>query len=522
VIREDIKKIYCLVRASSPANARLRVTRSLRERSVYNHIPLNARKKIDTLPSNFGEASLGLSPETYSQIASNITGLVHCAWSVNFNLGLGSFEADCIAGTHNLLTLCLKAQRPEPATFNFCSSVSTVARTKGGFVPESLPESLEYAQEMGYAQSKLVTEHICIKAAKLYGIKTHVLRIGQVIADTIHGIWNATEAIPLIMQAALTIGAVPALDDSPLWLPVDIVASTVSEISLGSAGAGVMNIVNHQSFHWTRELLPALHRAGLDFKELSPREWIDALRKSNPDPVANPPIKLVEFFASKYDNDLPRTGVTYETSYARSLSPSLAAAPVLDQSLVDKFVSHFLATSWATGEALLPKKRLIVISGPPGAGTSSIAKGISQAYDIVWIDGDHLHPKRSIQMTANSTPDEELRLLLEAIDAAVVLELRKDEVKDIIVTYPELQRSHRDELRKNREVQTVFFVLQGSPGISGQRIGEPGSVFKDAKTAETKLDSELPGVDETDVIPLDATGDQDEVLVEVLDVLKGT
>jgi thioester reductase-like protein len=355
VVREDVTKVYCLVRASSQSNAHLRLLRSMRERCVYYNLPLNARKKIVALPSDLGMSSLGLNPEMYNEIASNITGLIHCAWSVNFNLGLGSFEADCIAGAHNLMALCLKAERPEPATFNFCSSVSAVARTKGGFVPEALPESLDYAQEMGYAQSKLVTEHICVAAAEKYGIKSRVLRIGQVIADTVHGIWNATEAIPLMMQAALTIGAVPKLDESPLWLPVDTVASSVTDISLGTSGAGVMNIVNHQAFHWTRDLLPALRQAGLDFEELGQREWIDALRKSNPDPVANPPIKLVEFFAGKYDNDLPRTGMTYDTSYARFLSPSLAAAPVLDQRMVDKFVAHFLVTSWATPQPSLPE-----------------------------------------------------------------------------------------------------------------------------------------------------------------------
>jgi thioester reductase-like protein len=354
----------------------------MRERSVYHCLTLDARRKIAAFPSNFGDASLGLSPETYAEIASNITGLVHCAWSVNFNLSLGSFEADCIAGANNLLTLCLKAQRPEPATFNFCSSVSAVARTTGGFVPEALPESLEYAQGMGYAQSKLVTEHICVEAAKSYRIKTRVLRVGQVIADTVHGIWNATEAIPLMMQAALTVGSVPKLDESPLWLPVDVVASTISDISLGSAGAGVMNIINHQSFHWTRDLLPALHNAGLSFKELSQKEWISALRASNPDPVTNPPIKLLEFFVSKYDNDLPRTGLTYDTSYAQFLSPSLASAPVLSQSLVSKFVSHFLATSWATPSASLAEKRIIVISGPCGSGKSTLATGVSKALNI--------------------------------------------------------------------------------------------------------------------------------------------
>ena len=101
VIREDVKKVYCLVRASSQSNAHLRLLRSMRERCVYHNLPLNSRKKIVALPADFSKASLGLSPEMYNEIASNITGLIHCAWSVNFNLALGSFEADCIAGAHN-------------------------------------------------------------------------------------------------------------------------------------------------------------------------------------------------------------------------------------------------------------------------------------------------------------------------------------------------------------------------------------------------------------------------------------
>ncbi|KAH8749652.1 male sterility protein-domain-containing protein [Hyaloscypha finlandica] len=494
----------------------------MRERSVYHCLTLDARRKIVALPSNFGDASLGLSPEMYAEIASNITGLVHCAWSVNFNLSLGSFEADCIAGANNLLTLCLKAQRPEPATFNFCSSVSAVARTKGGFVPEALPESLEYAQEMGYAQSKLVTEHICVEAAKSCRIKTRVLRVGQVIADTVHGIWNATEAIPLMMQAALTVGAVPKLDESPLWLPVDVVASTISDISLGSAGAGVMNIVNHQSFHWTRDLLPALHNAGLSFKELSQKEWISALRASNPDPVANPPIKLLEFFASKYDNDLPRTGLTYDTSYAQFLSPSLASAPVLNQSLVSKFVSHFLATSWATPSAPLAKKRIIVISGPCGSGKSTLATGVSEALNIPWIEGDSLHSASSIQKMAAGIPltDQDRWLWLEAIQATALLKLRETEVESVVVTCSALKRSYRDELRKRRVMGAVFFMLESEARVLRERLGAREGHYMGTEMVESQLEAfEGPGVEEGDVVPIDAAGERGAVLEEVLGIL---
>ena len=97
IVQYRVKKVYCPVRASS-FNARMRVIRSLRERSLYHNLPLAARRKIVALPSKFGNAQLGLDKETYLQISSEITSLIHCAWSVNFNLGLGSFEADCIAG----------------------------------------------------------------------------------------------------------------------------------------------------------------------------------------------------------------------------------------------------------------------------------------------------------------------------------------------------------------------------------------------------------------------------------------
>lgn len=103
ISRDDVQKVYCLVRASSCSNASMRVKRSLRERSLLHNIPLEARQKIVALPADFKRKDLGLLPQIYDQISIEITGLIHCAWSVNFNLGLDSFEADCIAGKYHPL-----------------------------------------------------------------------------------------------------------------------------------------------------------------------------------------------------------------------------------------------------------------------------------------------------------------------------------------------------------------------------------------------------------------------------------
>jgi carbohydrate kinase (thermoresistant glucokinase family) len=378
---------------------------------------------------------------------------------------------------------------------------------------------------MGYAQSKLVTEHICANVARSNGIRTRVLRVGQVIADTVHGIWNATEAIPLIMQSGLTTGTIPRLDENPLWLPVDIVASAISEISLSTAGPAVLNIVNHSSFHWTRDLLPALHKAGLEFSESSQKEWVQLLRESNPDPRANPPIKLVNFFASKYDNDLSRIRLTYDTSYSQFLSTSLRSAPLLDQKLVDKFVQHFTSTSWAESSSpstSVAKKDLIVVAGPCGSGKTTIASGLSTKRNIPWIEGDKLHSQASLAKMSRGVAlsDSDRWVWLETLKATALIQMIHEKTEAVIITCSALKKSYRDELRQSRALRVTFLMLQGTEEVVKGRMSNRNGHYMGVEMVDSQFqDLEDPTIEETDVIPIDGTRGKDEVLEEVLSVL---
>ena len=345
--RKDVVQIYCLIRATSKESAMHRLEQSLKERELV--VEPADWSKIIAMPSDFRKDHLGLSDVDYDKVISSLTGVIHNAWSVNFNLSLESFERDCIAGAKQLIDICLKTKRPQPASFNFCSSVSAVAATPGTFVPEALPESLSFAQNMGYAQSKLVTEHISMAAASQAGLPARVLRTGQIIGDTQHGIWNATEAIPMIFQTGKTIGALPKLDERPSWLPVDVVAGAINDISLSSkVQSGVMHVVNHKTFHWANDLLPLLHRTYLgDFEELAPREWVAKLRSSSRDPVANPPIKLLEFFAGKYDKEGSWPTKTYQSEKAQSYSDTLSRTSVLDGQSIDRSIRYFMRNAWS-------------------------------------------------------------------------------------------------------------------------------------------------------------------------------
>jgi thioester reductase-like protein len=265
--------------------------------------------------------------------------VIHNAWSVNFNMGVTSFENQ-IQGERNLLDFSFKAN----ARFFFVSSVSAAVRS-GGVVTESHLQHLTDAQQMGYARSKLVAERLCQQAERA-GLDARVLRVGQIVGDTRLGQWNATEAIPLMIRSALSIGALPALDDTLTWLPIDVVAKAMVEVCHSPKRHDVYHVVNPRSFNWTRDLLPMLRGAGLRFETVSAQEWLKKLTSSNPDPAVNPTIKLLDFFTTKYAT--PKTGpaVFYETRTTEAVSEALRNVGAPDAALIGKMVEYWTSEAW--------------------------------------------------------------------------------------------------------------------------------------------------------------------------------
>ncbi|KAH0125225.1 acetyl-CoA synthetase-like protein, partial [Aureobasidium melanogenum] len=160
-------------------------------------------------------------------------------------------------------------------------------------------------------------------------------------------------------QTATTIKALPTHNEELSWLPVDLAASIVVELS-GIAqpitetrlqdNDLVYNVQNPKVYHWTLDILPALRRAGLRFDEVSPKGWVQRLRAGDQNPESNPPVKLTEFFAERYGNDVEnapmKSAGRYDTIQTCKDSATMTAIPdLIESDLVAKFVRAW-AKEW--------------------------------------------------------------------------------------------------------------------------------------------------------------------------------
>ncbi|OOQ90614.1 NRPS-like enzyme [Penicillium brasilianum] len=369
---DSISSIYCLTRQSPPLES---VLRSLVSRNLFI-TPIQA-SKIIALVSTIDEPNLGLDENTLECMQDTVTQIIHAAWPVNFNLPLTQFTPH-IQGVHNLLQFSLSVHRPEPAVMLFCSSVSTALASHSTTISEE-PMTLSNAY-MGYGRSKLVGEHI-VSGARRTGARCYSLRIGQVSGHSKRGLWNDSEALPLIIRSALSLKALPDLNLMCSWLPVDKLAATIVEIGRAclssppspmaagqeqKQGEGVMdsntsadarliddsiyNVCNSREFSWSA-LLASLSKSGFQFETVSFEKWINKLRESEArgEEHVNPAVKLIGHYEAMYGKESLLSSKKFHTDRTERHSETLrdGRLDIIEDGILSCYARDWL-TRWMT------------------------------------------------------------------------------------------------------------------------------------------------------------------------------
>ncbi|KAI1298678.1 hypothetical protein F5Y03DRAFT_409122 [Xylaria venustula] len=356
-----ITKVYCLLRGQSRFAAKERVFKALVKRQLRTEKEMKLSEtyenKIFYLPCNLAAPSLDLSEEDRSLLIREATHIIHSAWTVNFNLGLKSFEGQ-IASTRDLIEM----SRASGAEFFFISSTAAVSNTGSAVVPEKVSSEPRDASALGYSRSKWTAEQICAsaytQAAREGSTGSHgkpevsILRVGQLCGNKF-GVWNTNEAYPLLLSTAKITSRLPDLpSESVDWLPVDIAAMAVIEIALPHDNENsprsmdypdipVYHVLNpHRSPSW-RQMLDWLSKepGSTPFEIVPASAWMESLEATmTADQEWKHPCQaLVGLWKQRYiDPYLSPKPLVFDVSSTQHTSQSIRNASSLSRQRVIK------------------------------------------------------------------------------------------------------------------------------------------------------------------------------------------
>jgi thioester reductase-like protein len=333
LVNPKVERVICLNRS-----------KDAQQRQIENHLSRGLPTVFDPARVEFWQCDLsapafGLKAEDYTHLTSNVTHVLHNAWSVDFNKHLSSFEPN-IRGVRRLVELACNSTYD--ATIFFVSSMSVVANwgTVAGAlakVPETIIEDWRVAK-MGYGQSKLVSERLLAEATEVSGIATAICRVGQVAGPVLHGMngeWNKQEWLPSLIasskflrQIPKTLGPVENVD----WVPVDWLAQIIVELlpllsysridssKKSKNTTAVYHLVNPTSVPWASLLPTVTQHLGPGVATVDFVEWVNKLKESSTKGGSqeNPAAKLMPFFDNLQDK-----AIRFPKSHAATLDTKL-------------------------------------------------------------------------------------------------------------------------------------------------------------------------------------------------------
>ncbi|KAG6856431.1 putative NRPS-like protein biosynthetic cluster [Tephrocybe sp. NHM501043] len=355
----EVSKVICLNRRHSGATTpRQRQMDLMAKRGAY--MSSYAWDKVVLHGAELSRSDFGLGENEFSELLGT-THIIHNAWPVNFNRSLSSFEPH-VRGLSNLVRLAvLSAGRRNtgsaPTRILFASSIAVAGRfpslhPHGPFeVPETVLEAVNSAG-FGYPDAKWVCERLLLCASELFGdassieeplIQGSSVRIGQMTGPEGSGAWNESEHFPIIVRTSQQLGALPALEGSLSWIPVNRAGSILTELLFSRGFKPFYHMENPSRQSWNGiisnlSIILGGPHGPLPLIPLS--EWLGCVRDLGDDPARNAAYKILPFLERDFQT-MSNGTVILRTATARLDSLTMVKSTALDRQHLDEYVSYW-------------------------------------------------------------------------------------------------------------------------------------------------------------------------------------
>jgi fatty acid CoA ligase FadD9 len=256
-------KVICLIRAKDDASAKKRLYHAFTgdDPEFQAEFTKLADKHLTVIAGDVAAENLGLSGESYENLAAEVDRISHVAALVNHRFGYEHLFGPNVVGTSELISLAL-TKKLKSIDFVSTEAVQMCLDTRQGNNEQapllrSIPLSDAYAS--GYAASKWASEHLLNTANSLYELPINIFRGDMMLAhQTYRGEINSSDMFTRILYSVIITGIAPysfyklGTDGSRQQAhydgtPVNVVAEIVTAKSQQFDGCHVYNITNFHS-----------------------------------------------------------------------------------------------------------------------------------------------------------------------------------------------------------------------------------------------------------------------------------
>lgn len=307
-------RIYCLVRAASPADGFARLSARLASFAL----PLPDRNRLRAVVGDLQEQRFGMSETAFAALAGTVDAVVHCGAWVNFARPYDVLKRANVGGTEEVLRL---ASTGKPKSVHH---VSTIYVAMGAIVEgvarfdedDSLPPPVGH--DTGYTESKWVAERICEIAVER-GISVTIHRPGNILPHSTTGRANSEDYYTKLIQGCVRLGSAPRRD---FRLPVatvdDVARAIVAALTIDEKIGRRHHVIQPEPSAWDI-WFDQLRRFGYDVPSIPWDKWrtrLEARLAAGDDSVLAP---LADLLGNVPENrKMPVFGVANSSALRRA------------------------------------------------------------------------------------------------------------------------------------------------------------------------------------------------------------
>ena len=350
LLKQTQADIYCLVRTANDESSKMRIQKNLEFYDLWHE---DFSNRIIPVLGDVSQPQLGLNPEQYQRMASQIDTIYHSAALLNYVYPYERFKPINVLGTQEVLRL---ASQIKVKPVHYISSVAVFESS--AYYQKVVTESdrLPHSEGMylGYSQSKWVAEKL-VMMARDRGLPVCIYRPPFISGHSQTGVWNTDDIICRIIKGCIQMGSIADLDSLLDLSPVDYVSRAIVYLSRQKDSIGkAFHLNNPQPIHW-RKFGDLIRSLGYSMDRVSYESWQTQLDQ-NGRSLENPLYPLLPFFLKKWSEEQltitelyqqsRRPKISCQNTLAALAESDIVCPPPVNAELLNTYFSYFIRSGF--------------------------------------------------------------------------------------------------------------------------------------------------------------------------------